>query len=401
MSPSRSPVPSPSGQPETVELLAVLGDPADVQMVEKMLTEAGLDVALTVAASLDEAARRVTRRTQCVLVDLSGPESDRLTGLRRMLAVSGTAAVIVLTGVDDVALGIRAVAAGAEDYLVKREIDGPLLARAVRYGIERRRADESERRLVEARLMAAENARLERGLLPVPLIDDPSLTHHTRYRPGRSRALLGGDFYDTVQTEGGAVHLMIADVSGHGPDEAALGVQLRMAWRTLVLSGHTGEQLLGTLDTVLGHERRSDETFTTLAMVTVAPSRRTARMYLAGHPAPLLFTGAGRDTRVAALPDYAHGPALGLVPDADWPMTEVELGEAWSLMLYTDGLIEGYTGDGSSDRLGTDGLVELAGRASGRGLVGRALLDDLVSGVERLNGDALTDDLAVLLLSHR
>ncbi|MCP2336636.1 PP2C family protein-serine/threonine phosphatase [Actinomadura rupiterrae] len=396
----------PPGQPETVELLAVFGDPADVLMVEKMLTEAGLDVALTVAASVDEARRKVSRRTQCILIDLSGPEDDRLTGLRRMLAVSGTAAVIVLTGVDDVTLGVRAVAAGAEDYLVKREIDGPLLARAVRYGIERRRADESERRLVEARLMAAENARLERGLLPVPLIDDPSLSHHTRYRPGRSRALLGGDFYDTVQTEGGAVHLMIADVSGHGPDEAALGVQLRMAWRTLVLAGHTGEQLLGTLDTVLGHERRSDETFTTLCMVTVAPSRRTARMYLAGHPAPLLFSGSGPEAdsgsggRVMALPDYAHGPALGLVPDADWPMTEVELGETWSLMLYTDGLIEGHTGDGTSARLGTEGLVDLARQASGRGLVGRALLDDLVSGVERLNGDALTDDLAVVLLSH-
>ncbi|MEV4253822.1 fused response regulator/phosphatase [Spirillospora sp. NPDC049652] len=401
MSSFRSPAPSASGQPETVELLAVLDDSADVRTVGKMLAEAGLDVALTAAASVDEAVHRVTRRTQCILVDLSGPEGDRLTGLRRMLAVSGTAAVIVLTGVDDASLGLRALAAGAEDYLVKREIDGPLLARAVRYGIERRRAEESERRLVQARLMAAENARLERGLLPVPLIDDPSLTHHTRYRPGRSRALLGGDFYDTVQTEGGAVHLMIADVSGHGPDEAALGVQLRMAWRTLVLAGHTGEQLLGTLDTVLGHERRDDETFTTLCMVTVAPSRRTARMYLAGHPAPLLFTGRGPDARVSALPDYAHGPALGLLPDADWPMTEVELGEAWSLMLYTDGLIEGFTGDGSSERLGTDGLVELARDASGRGMVGRALLDDLVSGVERLNGDALTDDLAVLLLSHR
>ncbi|RFU40820.1 response regulator [Actinomadura logoneensis] len=370
-------------------------------MVEKMLTDAGLDVALTAAASVDEAVHRVTRRTHCILVDLSGPEGDRLTGLRRMLAVSGTAAVIVLTGVDDVSLGIRALAAGAEDYLVKREIDGPLLARAVRYGIERRRADENERRLVEARLTAAENARLERGLLPVPLIDDPSLTHHTRYRPGRSRALVGGDFYDTVQTADGTVHLVIGDVSGHGPDEAALGTQLRMAWRTLVLAGHAGERLLGTLDTVLGHERRDDETFTTLCMVTIAPSRRAARMHLAGHPAPLLFTGRGPDTRVSALPDHAHGPALGLVPGADWPATEVELGEAWSLLLYTDGLIEGFAGDGSSDRLGTEGLVELARAASGRGMIGRALLDDLVSGVERLNGDALTDDLAVLLLSHR
>ncbi|TDB86769.1 response regulator [Actinomadura sp. KC216] len=390
-----------------IDLLLIDDDPSGVVMVEKMLAESGLDVGITVAGDLAAARRALTRRTQCILVDLSTPGIDHLEGLRQVLALSETAAVVVLTGLDDAHLGVRAVSAGAEDYLVKQEVDAPLLARAIRYAIERKRSEETERRLVEARILGRENARLERGLLPVPLIDDPSLRHHTRYRPGRRRALLGGDFYDTVQTEGGAVHLMIGDVAGHGPDEAALGVQLRMAWRTLVLAGHTGEQLLGTLDTVLGHERRNEEIFTTLCMITIAPSRRTARMHLAGHPAPLLFReapasgvpGAG-GFEVAALPEYAHGPALGLVPGAEWPTTEIDLGESWSLLLYTDGLIEGRVGE-SSARLGTDGLVELARTARGTGIGGRSLIDELVGEVERLNGGALTDDLAVLLLSHQ
>ncbi|MFD0683321.1 PP2C family protein-serine/threonine phosphatase [Actinomadura fibrosa] len=391
-----------SGAEERIDLLLIDDDPSDVLMVERMLADTGLDMRISVARDLGTARRLLTRRTQCIIVDLSTPGIDRLDGLRQVLAMSGPAAVVVLTGLDDAHLGVRAVAAGAEDYLVKQEVDGPLLARAVRYSIERKRAEETERRLVEARILGRENARLERGLLPVPLIDDPTLRHNTRYRPGRRRALLGGDFYDTVQTEGGAVHLVIGDVCGHGPDEAALGVQLRMAWRTLVLAGHTGEQLLGTLDTVLGHERRSEEIFTTLCMITIAPSRRTARMHLAGHPAPLLFRdlpGAG-GTEVSALPDYAHGPALGLVPGAEWPTTEIDLGESWSLMLYTDGLIEGRTGAGSA-RLGTDGLLGLARRARARGAAGLALIDELVGEVERLNGDALTDDMAVLLLSRR
>ncbi|GAA4224562.1 fused response regulator/phosphatase [Actinomadura meridiana] len=394
------------GSEDRIDLLLIDDDPADVRGVEKMLAESGMDAGITVAGDLASARRTLPRRTQCILVDLSTPGIDRLEGLRQVLALSESAAVVVLTGLDDAHLGVQAVAAGAEDYLVKQEVDAPLLARAIRYAIERKRSEETERRLVEARILGRENARLERGLLPVPLIDDPTLRHHTRYRPGRRRALLGGDFYDTVQTEGGAVHLMIGDVAGHGPDEAALGVQLRMAWRTLVLAGHTGDQLLGTLDTVLGHERRSEEIFTTLCMITIAPSRRTARMHLAGHPAPLLFrerpgdglTGTGA-FEVAALPEYAHGPALGLVPGAEWPTTEIDLGESWSLMLYTDGLIEGRVGAGS-DRLGTDGLVELAGVARGRGVTGRSLIDELVGEVERLNGDALTDDLAVLLLSR-
>ncbi|MFC4050406.1 PP2C family protein-serine/threonine phosphatase [Actinomadura syzygii] len=391
--------PFAAGTEDRVDLLLIDDDPADVSMVEKMLAETGMDAGITVAADLAAARRALTRRVQCIIVDLSTPGIDRLDGLREVLAMSGAAAVVVLTGLDDAHLGVRAVAAGAEDYLVKQEVDAPLLARAVRYAIERKRSEDTERRLVEARILGRENARLERGLLPVPLIDDPALRHHTRYRPGRRRALLGGDFYDTVQTEGGAVHLMIGDVAGHGPDEAALGVQLRMAWRTLVLAGHTGDQLLGTLDTVLGHERRNEEIFTTLCMITIAPSRRTARMHLAGHPAPLLFRMGPGGSEVSALPEYAHGPALGLVPGAEWPTTEIDLGESWGLMLYTDGLIEGRVGQGS-DRLGTDGLVELARTARASGATGRGLIDELVTEVERLNGDVLADDLAVLLLTH-
>ncbi|MFG2091470.1 MULTISPECIES: PP2C family protein-serine/threonine phosphatase [unclassified Spirillospora] len=409
---SQQTYPFTPGAEGRTDLLLIDDDPSDVLMVEKMLAESGMDAEITVAGDLATARRMLTRRTQCIIVDLSAPGLDRLDGLRQVLALSGPAAVVVLTGLDDAHLGVQAVAAGAEDYLVKQEVDPPLLARAIRYAIERKRSEDAERRLVEARILGRENARLERGLLPVPLIDDPSLRHHTRYRPGRRRALLGGDFYDTVQTEGGAVHLVIGDVCGHGPDEAALGVQLRMAWRTLVLAGHTGEQLLGTLDTVLGHERRSEEIFTTLCMITIAPSRRTARMHLAGHPAPLLFRespgegGPGGDgigaggREVTALPDYAHGPALGLLPGAEWPTTEIDLGESWSLMLYTDGLIEGKVGAGS-DRLGTDGLVGLARTAHRGGATGRSLIDELVTEVERLNGDALTDDLAVLLLSRQ
>ncbi|HEX2312184.1 MAG TPA: fused response regulator/phosphatase [Thermomonospora sp.] len=383
-----------------LRLLLIEDDPGDAFLVEELLADSGLDVEILHARTLGEARRVMSARVHCVLADMSLPDAGGLELLREVLGLTGRAAVVVLTGLADAHLGVRAVAMGAEDYLVKGEVDGPLLARAIRYAIERKRAEESERRLVEARIVSRENARLERGLLPVPLIDDAALRHHARYRPGRRRALLGGDFYDTVQTADGAVHLMIGDVCGHGPDEAALGVCLRMAWRTLVLAGHTGEGLLATLNTVLGHERRSDELFTTLCMMTVDPSRRTARMHLAGHPAPLLFNASG----VVAVPEEPSGPALGLptdlVGDDAWPAAEIELGESWDLLLYTDGLIEGRIGRGAI-RLGTEGLVGLARKAHGSGASGDALIDTLMAEVEALNGEELTDDVAVLLLSRR
>ena len=104
--------------------------------------------------------------------------------LRTLLASDPLAAVCVLTGLDDEHLGTAAVAAGAQDYLVKGKVDGPLLVRAIRYAVERRRAETSMLRLREEQLVAAESARLERGLLPSPLLAGSDV------HPNRKRAPL-------------------------------------------------------------------------------------------------------------------------------------------------------------------------------------------------------------------
>src|SRR6185312_9894386 len=145
--------------------------------------------------------------------------------------------LIVLTGLADEAAGVRAVQAGAQDYLIKGHVDGNQLVRSIRYSIGRRQADETERQLLLADMQAREVARLERGLAPEPLLEGSSVWVASRYRAGRSRALLGGDFVDLVQPRDGSVHIVVGDVCVHGPDEAAIGVSLRAAWRALVLAG--------------------------------------------------------------------------------------------------------------------------------------------------------------------
>ncbi|MBO2449120.1 SpoIIE family protein phosphatase [Actinomadura barringtoniae] len=380
---------------EPLRVLLVEDDPGDAFLVEELLRESEPAVSITLARTLREALELFDAKVQCILVDLALPDAQGLDTLRQVLAKAPGTAVLVLTGLSDVQLGVAVVSAGAQDYLVKQDVDGALLTRAIRYAIERKRADESEKQLVEARAVSRENSRLERGLLPVPILNDVTLRHHARYRPGRARALLGGDFYDTVETGDGSVHMVIGDVSGHGADEASLGVRLRMAWRTLVLAGLGGETLLGTLDAVLRHERWSEEIFTTLCMLTIAPDRRSAEVYRAGHPRPLFFDSSG----VHVFPDEPSGPGLGLLPECEWPTCRIELGESWALMLYTDGLIEGCIGDGN-ERLDLEGLVSLAEVARGRGDHGFGLIDGLISEAERLNGGVLSDDLAVLLMSR-
>ncbi|MET8407618.1 SpoIIE family protein phosphatase [Streptomyces sp. NPDC005195] len=395
---------TPVDSTTNLTLLVIEDDPAGSLSVPEMLDAAGKPIRIRTARNLTEAERLLTDDVHCILLDLALPapgraaeSDDELATLKHVLRLAPRHAVLALTASGDAERGAEAVRVGAQDYLFRDELDGRLLSRAIRYAVERKRSDKAERRLTESRLRAQENARLERGLLPTPLLEGSSLRFAARYRPGRSRALLGGDFYDTVRTADGTVHAMIGDVCGHGPDEAALGVELRIAWRALTFAGMCGDELLSTLQQVLEHERESDEIFATLCTVDIAPDGRRAGLCLAGHPSPLI----ARPGRPAELLPYENGgPALGLLPGARWPRQQVELGGEWSLMLYTDGLIEGRIGEGNQ-RLGQDGMVNMVRRQLAEGLEGEQLLRAAVSEVRELNGGELTDDVAVLLLDRK
>ncbi|MFD5897574.1 PP2C family protein-serine/threonine phosphatase [Streptomyces sp. NPDC060366] len=383
-------------------LLVIEDDPAGTFSAPELPDAAGTRVRIRTARNLTEAERLLTDDIQCILVDLalSGRDDGDLDGLaplKHVLRLAPRHAVLALAAEGDSERAAAAVRVGAQDYLFRDELDSRLLSRAIRYAVERKRADVAQRQLTESRLRAQENARLERGLLPTPLLQGSNLRFASKYRPGRSRALLGGDFYDTVRTPDGTVHVMIGDVCGHGPDEAALGVELRIAWRALTFAGLSGDILLSTLQKVLEHERESEEIFATLCTVDIAPDGRRAGLCLAGHPSPLVVR-AGRAPEL--LPYDEGGPALGLLPRARWPRREVELGEAWSLMMYTDGLIEGHVGAGTKQRLGQDGMVEMITAQLARGLSGEELLEAAVAQVRELNGGELTDDVAVLLLDR-
>ncbi len=405
-----SATPSPSTQPagsaseSGLTVLVIQDDPGGAISVPEMSAPGGKRIRVRTARNLTEAERLLTDDVNCILLDLAlpgrgggrGEDADELETLRAVLRLAPRHAVLALTAESDAERGAEAVRVGAQDYLFRDELDERVLSRAIRYAVERKRADIAQFKLAESRLRAQENRRLERGLLPTPLLEGSKLRFAARYRPGRSRALLGGDFYDAVRTPDGTVHAMIGDVCGHGPDEAALGVELRIAWRALTLAGLCGDELLGTLQQVLEHERDSDEIFATLCTVDIAPDGRRAGLCLAGHPTPLI----ARSGHVAELLPYeSGGPALGLLPNARWPRRQVELGGAWSLMLYTDGLIEGRIGAGK-ERLGQERMVDMVRRQLAKDLSGEELLTAAVNEVRDLNGGELTDDVAVLLLDR-
>ena len=395
---------APSGH-DQVPVLLVEDDDGDALLVEELLRDVDASVVVKRARSLSQATTLVSQAA-CVLLDLGLPDSQGLQGLRRLLDIEPDAAVVVLTGQASEHLGEQAVRAGAQDYLVKGEVAGPMLHRVIRYSVVRRRAEEAQRELRIAQVLAQENARLERGLLPSPLLTDARLSVSARCLAGGQQHLLGGDFYDVVEAADGWVHALIGDVCGRGPAEAALGVCLRVAWRTLVLAGRPADEILATLNQLLEHERQDDTMFATMCMVSVTPDRGTGWVRMAGHLPPLLVAGGG----VLEL-QTPTSPPVGLSQVHDWPGTPVRLDDRWSVLLYTDGLIEGRIGQGS-ERLGSEGLMELirnalraAPEGNGEVSTGRVpadgrLLDRVIEQVRELNGGDLDDDLAILALGY-
>ncbi|MDI5969047.1 SpoIIE family protein phosphatase [Streptomyces sp. SL13] len=395
--PRQGTLPEPRSGTGTAPLsvLLVEDDPADALLIEALLADSGLGARPRWASTLADALLALrTRPPQCVLLDLHLPDARGRRVLAEVLAHAAGAAVVVMTGLAGERDGLAAVAAGAQDYLIKDRVDPDLLRRTVSYAVQRKQTEAAAAALQAERLRAEENARLARGLLPVPLLGDvPRVRVTARYRPGRSTALLGGDFYDVVEDDHGVVHAVIGDVSGHGPDAAALGVCLRIAWRTLVLSGVRGPALIRYLERITLAERAGPEMYATVCVLALHPGDPVLRVLRAGHPGLLIRSPTG-----VRLADPARGPALGLLAGADWTQDEVELPPGGSAVLFTDGLCEGRLGGAGAARLGEDGLVALANRLTG--LPGPAFTDGLMADAEAVTtaGDGFADDVAVVLL---
>jgi hypothetical protein len=240
-----------------------------------------------------------------------------------------------------------------------------------------------------ARLYARERRTalaLQRGLLPGKLDIPPGLEVARRYLPVGD-SVVGGDWHDIVPLPGGRAALIVGDAMGHGPEAAAVMVQLRTAAHTLAALDLPPGQILRRLDELAAGLAAP---FATCIYAIIDPAASSCLIAQAGHlpPALVLPGGAGR------MLDLPPGLPLGLEAGS-FESTLVSLPPGATLALYTDGLVESRT------RALDDGLAIL------RGLLCEALADPLASLSDA--GDAVTqalrphgeDDITLLLARVR
>lgn len=372
------------------QLLVIEPDTAAAEKLVRTVAEAWPQLRISCVSGLLEAEARLGPDIDCVLLDIDLPGSGGIDAIHRIRTLYPDLPIVVLIADDDEDDGGEALTAGAQDYLAKSASEGFAIARAIRHSVQRNRAERYARELALLRFQSAESARVQRGLMPRMLIEDPRVWVRSGYRPGDRRQVLGGDFFDVVQSSPTRLKLVLGDVCGHGPDEAALGVQLRIAWRTLILAGVEQVPLLQTLDRLTNQERHADHVYATVASIEVDLNTGTAWVGLAGHPPPLLSTG----DRVRLLTEHVGGPPLGIGLPPRWELHKVELGDHWSLLLYSDGIYEGKVVSRGT-RLGIEGLLDLLA-ADSPDAIWDSVPNRLLDQIEALNDGPLEDDVALL-----
>ena len=128
---------------EAPSILLVEDNPGDVRLVEELLRAAWVvPGSINHVSSVEDAIGRVAEDVPaCILLDLSLPDAHGLGTLERVRDAHPSVPIVVLTGTDDEAQAVQAVQEGAQDYLIKGQVDGHLLGRAIRYAIERKSAE--------------------------------------------------------------------------------------------------------------------------------------------------------------------------------------------------------------------------------------------------------------------
>jgi two-component system cell cycle sensor histidine kinase/response regulator CckA len=132
-----------------IRVLLVEDNPGDARLFTELVRETGVGNSQLVQVDRLSAALERLRLEpfDVMLLDLSLPDADGLETLIRAHTEAPKVPIVVLTGHDDEALAVRAVRAGAQDYLVKGRVDGDLLVRSIKYAAERGRTIEAlERR---------------------------------------------------------------------------------------------------------------------------------------------------------------------------------------------------------------------------------------------------------------
>nr|WP_202507924.1 PP2C family protein-serine/threonine phosphatase [Streptomyces sp. SID1046] len=249
-----------------------------------------------------------------------------------------------------------------------------------------RLADQARRgvELQQARVDLAEA--LQSEMLPASLPALPGLRTAARYAPARHGLDIGGDWYDGFRLPEGALAFCIGDVQGHDVEAAAFMGQVRICLRAVAaVVVDPGEVLSRANEVLLSMDR---DLFATCTLLRFDPETRELETARAGHVPAVWATVDGE----YGITDDDGGLPLNLEPGAGYAVTRRRLTKAGSIVLLTDGVVEGPK---FPIEVGLERVADVVRKAAG---TDPGELAAEVMKVADSTGHA--DDAAVLVLTH-
>lgn len=392
-------------EPHHMRVLLVEDNPGDARLIQLMLSEAAGELfELERIDHLGKALEAVSAPgIGIVLLDLSLPDSQGLDTFAQMHARAPQLPIIVLSGLNDTRVAVEAVHEGAQDFLIKGQVDAQLLVRAMRYAIERKRMSQQLARYAEE--LRTKNAQLEADFnmareiqqifLPqqYPVFphlapaEQSALRFSHRYLPA---AAVGGDFFDIFAITDCTAGIFICDVMGHGMRAALVTAIMRgLVEELMPVAADPGKFLTEINRSLRAILQRTREPFLATAFYAVADIELgEVRFANAGHSSPLRLRRAPGKVEFLKEADPRHGPALGIFGQVLYPTCRAPLAAHDLLLLFTDGLYEADNAAG--EEYGQERLLQtVQGHLR---LPTEQLLDKLLQDVERFSGTKEFDD---------
>ena len=166
-----------------MRVLLVEDNDDDVLLIQESLSETKISIAR--AERLSSALEQLAKGGfDAVLLDLSLPDSQGLDTIGRVHSQAPAVPIVVLTGLNDEEAAVKAVERGAQDYLIKGQVDGHLLVRSLRYAIQRHKAEESLKKRNRELLVLRKISETILGTLDLKIVLDQIL----------EQAMLSGSF---------------------------------------------------------------------------------------------------------------------------------------------------------------------------------------------------------------
>ncbi len=388
--PRRAAIGAGAVQEQTIRVLLVEDNPDDADLLLEMMRDGvSAHLQLVHAARLDEALQHLEEEEfALILLDLGLPDSRGIGTLERVRDLAPDQPAVVLTGLDDSDLAMEAVRDGAQDYLVKGQVDGRLLSHAMRYAIERNSARQALRLSsmeLERDIRTAQ--KIQEALLPRRLPASSEAERVALWAKCVPARRVGGDLYEFFFRNDTTLTLVMGDVAGSGVPAALLMTMVCALARTLAIEEdspapalkRTSEALLQVIE---------PSSFVTMFMAFYETRSRALTFANAGHGPPIIVRPDGTKLLLEST-----GTVLGMFEEMEATNESIQLHPGDRLIAYSDGITDAPDPDGK--RFGLARLEQMIADAACVDL--QSVVENLLNSVHAHQaGGPQFDDMTVL-----